>query len=143
MKATRVGLVALVIFVAGASMLACDREGEDPAEYPQPTGYDQYGNPIYGQQPGGQGYGQQPGYPQPGYPQPGYPQPGYPQPTATAPASQPSPLALPCHNDFTCGAHQCNLQVGRCAVPCATAATDCAAGMGCMGGLCVPDAPAQ
>ncbi len=146
MKAiARLGLMALVLGAWGTIALGCEREGES-AEYPQPTGYDQYGNPIYATG-GYQQYPQpgypQPGYPQPGYPQPGYPQPGYPQPTATATQAPPSPLALPCQNDFTCGTHKCNLQVGRCAFPCANAATDCAAGMGCMAGLCVPGAPAQ
>jgi hypothetical protein len=139
--------LGLVFIFAGLMIAGCEREPEDPSGYGQPTGYDQYGNPIYAQPTGGYaqptgGYGQpypQPGYPQPG--QPGYPQPGYPQPTATA--AQPSPLALPCQNDFTCGTHKCNLQAGRCAFPCANAATDCAAGMGCMAGLCVPGAPAQ
>ena len=41
-------------------------------------------------------------------------------------------------SDFICGTHKCNLQVGRCAFPCANAATDCAAGMSCLSGLCVP-----
>ena len=121
-----------------ALLLACerDREAEDPSGYgaqQQPTGYDPYGNPIYGQPGYGQpGYGQQPG----GYGQPGYGQPQA-QPTATS-TTQPSPLAVPCQSDFICGTHKCNLQVGRCAFPCANAATDCAAGMGCLSGLCVP-----
>ncbi|MEZ4438097.1 MAG: hypothetical protein R3B72_03365 [Polyangiaceae bacterium] len=136
-----VGVLASLVAFLGA---ACDRNADDPSQYPQPTGYDQYGNPIYGQPGGTTGYPQpgypQPGYPQPGYPQPGYPQPGYPQPTATQTAA-PSPLALPCQNDFTCGTHKCNLQTGRCAFPCANSATDCAAGMGCAAGLCVPGAP--
>src|SRR5690606_39327024 len=58
-------------FLSLFAVAACDREAEDPSGYQgQPTGYDQYGNPIYGQ-PGGQ-----PGYGQPGYGQPGYGQPG-------------------------------------------------------------------
>jgi hypothetical protein len=140
---TRVGLV-LALAGVGLFTVACEREEpEDPSGYgQQPTGYDQYGNPVYGQQgqQGQQGYGQQP---QPGYgqqPQPGYgqqPAPGYGQQPAPQ-AAQPSPLALPCQSDFTCGTHKCNLQVGRCAFPCANAQTDCAAGMGCMSGLCVP-----
>lgn len=145
---TRAGLI--LSFFSLFAVAACERETEDPSQYPQPTGYDQYGNPIYGQ-PGGQpGYGQpQPGYPQPGYgqpqpgyPQPGYPQPGYPQPQPTQTAA-PSPLALPCQSDITCGTHKCNLQTGRCSFPCANSQIDCAAGMGCIGGLCVPGAPAQ
>jgi hypothetical protein len=157
---TRAGLV--LPFVSLFVVAACDREAEDPSAYPQPTGYDQYGNPIYGQ-PGGQqpgygqpgygqpGYGQpgygQPGYGQPGYGQPGYGQPGYGQPGPGQPPPQPpaapSPLALPCQSDITCGTHKCNMQVGRCAFPCANSQLDCAAGMGCVAGLCVPGAPAQ
>jgi hypothetical protein len=120
-----------------ALVVACERDrgAEDPSG--QPTGYDQYGNPTYGQP----GYGQQqPGYGQPGYGQPGYGQQqpyGQPQPTATS-TTQPSPLAIPCQSDFICGTHKCNLQVGRCAFPCADANADCAAGMGCLNGLCVP-----
>ena len=150
---TRSGLV--LSFVSLFVVAACDREAEDPSAYPQPTGYDQYGNPIYGQ-PGGQpGYGQpggQPGYGQPGYGQPGYGQPGgqpgygqpgYGQPPAPQPTAAPSPLALPCQSDITCGTHKCNLQTGRCSFPCANSQVDCAAGMGCVSGLCVPGAPAQ
>ena len=131
--------LGLVLVFGGLMVAGCEREAEDPSGYPQPTGYDQYGNPIYGQPTGG--YGQPTGgYGQP-YPQPGYPpQPGTPPAATTAP---PSPLALPCQNDFTCGTHKCNLQTGRCSFPCANAATDCAAGMGCMAGVCVPGAPAQ
>jgi hypothetical protein len=133
MNAAALGKVLAVVALLGPLAVGCerDREAEDPSGYgAQPTGYDQYGNPVYGQP----GYGQQPGYPQPGYqPQPGY---GQPQPTATT--TQPSPLAIPCQSDFICGTHKCNLQVGRCSFPCANAAVDCAAGMGCLNGLCVP-----
>lgn len=124
-------LAGLALGVGLLMVAACDREPEDPSGYGnQPSGYDQYGNPIYGT----------PGQPTTGYPQPGYPQPGQPPPAATTTAP-PSPLALPCQNDFTCGTHKCNLQTGRCAFPCANAQTDCAAGMGCVSGLCVPGAP--
>jgi len=138
MKTRTLAGMALGLGLAVVAIAGCDRNrnGQDPSQYPQPTGYDQYGNPIYGTQ--GQPTG---GYSQPGYPpQQGYPQPGYPQPTATSTAP-PSPLALPCQNDFTCGTHKCNLATGRCAFPCANAQTDCAAGMGCAAGLCVPGAP--
>ncbi|MFO0756229.1 MAG: hypothetical protein U0359_07040 [Byssovorax sp.] len=138
--------------------------GYGQAGYAQPgqPGYGQPGQPGYGQpQPGyGQpGYGQpQPGYgqPQPGYgqpqagygqPQPGYgqPQPGYgqqPAPPPAQPTAAPSPLALPCQSDLTCGLNRCNMQTGRCAFPCASNA-DCAAGFSCMGAggpaaLCIP-----
>lgn len=124
------------------------------AGYGQP-GQPTYGQPGYGQQQPGYGqqqpgYGQQqPGYgqQQPGYgqQQPGYgqQQPGYGQaPPAAPPAAAPSPLALPCQTDLTCGLNRCNMQTGRCAFPCA-ANTDCAAGFSCMGAggptaLCVP-----
>jgi len=139
---TRAGLV-LALAGLGLLTVACEREEpEDPSGYgQQPTGYDQYGNPVYGQ-PGQQG--QQPGYqqqPQPYGQQPGYqqqPQPYGQQPAPQPTQAQPSPLALPCQSDFTCGTHKCNLQAGKCAFPCANAQTDCAAGMGCMNGLCVP-----
>ncbi len=120
--------------------LACDRNQQPDPNYPQQP-QPGYGQPGYGQpQPGyGQpGYGQpQPGYGQPGYGQPQPGQPGYGQPQP----SQPGPLALPCQSDFTCGTHKCNLQAQRCAFPCANSMTDCAAGMGCLNGICVPGGP--
>jgi hypothetical protein len=139
------GLVALLV-------TACDRNrgADDPSAmqgqqqgYPPPPGYQQ---PPPGYQ---QGYQQQPppgyqqGYPPPqqqGYPQQP-PQQGYPQPQA-APAAPPSPLALPCQSDITCGTHRCNPQTARCAFPCASTA-DCAGGFSCMGAggptaICVP-----
>ena len=70
----------------------------------------------------------------------GQQQPGYGQQQPQPQGAQPSPLALPCQSDVTCGTHRCNLQTGRCAFPCGAPA-DCAAGMGCMSGLCVPGAP--
>ena len=122
--------LGVVVGLLSAWALACDRgpDPNDPSQR-QPVGYDQYGNPIYappGQQP--QPYGTQP-----------QPYGTQPQPTAQ-PTAQPSPLALPCQSDITCGTHKCNLQVGKCAFPCANAQTDCAAGMGCVGGVCVPGA---
>jgi len=115
-----------------ALAVGCDRNRDpnDPSNYygQQPSGYDQHGNPIYGQ-PGGQG---QPG----GYTQPGQPgaYPGQPPPSS----GPPSPLALlPCQSDFTCGSHKCNLQYQRCAIPC-QGPQDCAAGFACMTGACVP-----
>jgi hypothetical protein len=139
------GLVALLV-------TACERNrgADDPSAmqgqqgYPPPPGYQQ--PPPGYQQPGYQ----QPGYqqPPPGYQQPypqqqGYqsPQPTYQQPQA-APAPAPSPLALPCQSDITCGTHRCNPQTARCAFPC-TANTDCAGGFSCMGAggptaICVP-----
>ncbi|MEP7121043.1 MAG: hypothetical protein ABJE95_09045 [Byssovorax sp.] len=135
--------------VLGLLVTACDRGrgADDPSQQPQ-----------YGQQggyPPPQGYQQPPpGYPPQGYqqPPPGYPQQpqgypqqpqGYPQqPQQAPPAAAPSPLALPCQSDITCGTHRCNGQTGRCAFPCASNA-DCAGGFSCMGAggptaLCVP-----
>jgi hypothetical protein len=158
------------VLAGGLLLTACDRnqQAENPTGQPQPVSYDQYGNPIYPQptqpgygQPAQPGYGQpaqpgygQPGYGQPGYgqpAQPGYGQPGYGQPAQpaappvapqpTAPAAPPSPLAAPCQSDLICGTHKCNLQTQRCAFPCANAATDCAPGMGCLAGVCLPGAP--
>ncbi len=147
-------LATTAVMSVGAAALvlsACDRDqgAQDPSNVQgQPVGYDQYGQPIYPPQPGGYppqpgGYPPQPGGypPQPGGypPQPGGypPQPGG-YPPQPAPASQPSPLSVPCQSDFTCGTHKCNLQVGRCAVPCANSQTDCAAGMACVNGVCFP-----
>ena len=152
MKATTRYL--LVLGLLGVAATGCRKDAQSATQNgQQPVSYDQYGNPIYGQpQQGGYGQPQQGGYGQPqqgGYGQPqqgGYGQPqqgGYgqpqPQPTATA---APNPLALPCQSDITCGTHKCNTQTGRCAFPCASA-QDCAAGMGCMNGLCIPGAPTQ
>jgi hypothetical protein len=148
--------------LALAALAGCER-GRD-AEDPSGQGYDPsaYGQQPYGQQPYGQqpytqpAYGQQPYGAQPGYGQQPYAPPGYGtastygqpapavQPTATA---APSPLALPCTSDFTCGTHKCSPQTGRCAFPCA-ASTDCAAGFSCLGAggptaICVPGAPGQ
>ena len=123
--------------VLGLLVTACDRGrgADDPSQQPQ------YGQPQQGYPPP-QGYQQAPqGYPQQGYPQP-QPQQGYPQQPQAAPAAAPSPLALPCQSDITCGTHRCNPQTRRCAFPCASNA-DCAGGFSCMGAggptaLCVP-----
>ena len=124
------GLV--VVLVPGCSR---GRDAEDASEYQQ-------GQPPPGQY-GGQPYG---GQPQPGYgqqaPPPGYGQPA-PAPGQAAPASgQPSPFALPCQTDATCGTHKCNVQAQKCAWPCASN-VDCAAGFSCMGAggptaMCIP-----
>jgi len=117
--------MALLVGSVCAALGACDRnEPQDPSGV-QPTGYDQYGNPIYGQ-PGG--YGQ----PQPGY---GQPQPGYGQPAATGGAQ--NPVSPPCQSDAICVTHKCNMSIGRCAIPCGGPA-DCIAGASCMSGVCVP-----
>ena len=49
---------------------------------------------------------------------------------------------MPCQNDGACLAHRCNVQYGKCAFPCQTP-NDCAAGMGCMMGVCAPKLPGQ
>lgn len=135
--------IPVAVLVVGATLVAaagCDRgrEAENPAGYgAQPgqyTGQQPQGAPgQYGSTPayGGQ-YGGAP------------PPPAYGAPQA-APASQPSPFAVPCQSDLICGAHKCNLTVGRCAWPCA-ASTDCAAGFACVGAggptaMCIPGAP--
>lgn len=56
--------------------------------------------------------------------------------------SVPGPAAMPCQNDGACLAHRCNVQYGKCAFPCQTP-NDCAAGMGCMMGVCAPKLPGQ
>ena len=133
--------VALAAGFVVTMLPGCDRgrEAEDPSE--------QQG---YGQPPPGQYGGQQPGY---GQQQPGY---GQQQPPAgqyggqqPAPAAQgqPSPFALPCQSDITCGTHKCNLQMQKCAWPCASSA-DCAAGFSCMGAggptaMCIPGGGGQ
>jgi hypothetical protein len=106
---------------------------------------DATGQPGYGYPPG-----QAPaGYPPPGQaPPPGY---GYGAPTA-APTAMPAPTAAPtgsgqmavpgpiafqCKDDVPCGTHHCNLQYGKCAFPCQSAA-DCLSPNSCMAGLCVP-----
>jgi hypothetical protein len=142
----------------GLLVTACDRGrgADDPSaqqgQYGAPQG--QYGQqqgypPPQGYQQAPQGYQQPQGYPQQpqGYPQQpqGYPQQpqGYPQQAPQqAPAAPPSPLALPCQSDITCGTHRCNPQTGRCAFPCASNA-NCAGGFSCMGAggptaICVP-----
>ena len=141
--------LALVLGLLCAWIAACDRgpDPNDPSQM-QPVGYDQYGNPIYNQPGQPPPYGTQPQpygtQPQPygTQPQPyGTQPPPYPQQQPPPqPTSQPSPLALPCQSDITCGTHRCNLQVGKCAFPCANAQTDCAAGMACMSGVCMPGA---
>jgi len=141
MNRTRRLVLLLSLAALGLAVMACERDVEDPSGYPQPTGYDQYGNPIYGDP--NNPYGQpQPGYGQPPqpYPQPYSTVPGPGTPPAPQPTTPASPLALPCQSDVVCGTHKCNLQSGRCAFPCG-GPQDCASGMGCLSGLCVPGAP--
>jgi hypothetical protein len=63
--------------------------------------------------------------------------------TAPAAAGQmavPGPIAFQCQNDVPCGTHHCNVQYGKCAFPCQSAA-DCITPNQCMAGLCVPAPP--
>ena len=139
--------------VLGLLVTACDRGrgADDPSavqqgQYGAPQGQPGYPPPQGYQQPP-PGYQQPQSYPQqqPGYTQQPYPQQqqSYPQrPPQAPPAAAPSPLALPCQSDFTCGTHRCNPQTGRCAFPCA-GTQDCAGGFSCMGAggptaICVP-----
>jgi hypothetical protein len=135
----------LVLAFFGLLAVACERDrgADDPSGYGQPTHYDQYGHPVYGQ-PGQPAQPGQPGYNQPAYPpQPGQP-PTYGQPGPQGTTSQPGGLALPCQSDLTCGTHKCNLAAGRCAFPCQNSMADCAAGLACVAGGCVPGiAPPQ
>ncbi|EYF05942.1 hypothetical protein [Chondromyces apiculatus] len=138
------GLLALALGAAAVTSMGCrGNEAEDPQSVQQGNAYgQQYPQQPYGQQPyGQQPYGQQPyGQPQTQqYPQQQYPT--TPAPTQTAPAAPANPLALPCQNDGVCGTHKCNLQTQKCAFPCAVSATDCGAGFGCMGGVCLPGVP--
>jgi hypothetical protein len=60
-----------------------------------------------------------------------------PAPPDTAPMAVPGPLAFACNDDAPCGTHRCNLQYGKCAFPCQSAA-DCMSPTQCLAGLCVP-----
>ncbi|MDP9002654.1 MAG: hypothetical protein M3O46_21400 [Myxococcota bacterium] len=135
-------------------LVACAKKQDDtqpPATAPTAAGYPPQGypppQPTYGQQ-------QQP-YPNQ-YPAPtaAYAQPGA-QPTAAPPApvaaptgtpaapgqmAVPGPIAFQCQNDVPCGTHHCNVQYGKCAFPCQSAA-DCITPNQCMAGLCVPAPP--
>jgi hypothetical protein len=71
--------------------------------------------------------------------------PGYAPAPAVAPAATgqmavPGPIAFQCQNDVPCGTHHCNVQYGKCAFPCQSAA-DCLTPNQCMAGLCVPAPP--
>lgn len=100
------------------------------------------------------GYGYPPAQSPGGYPPPGpAPAPTYgygtppgaptaaPPPTAVPSGSGqmavPGPIAFQCHDDVPCGTHHCNLQYGKCAFPCQSAA-DCLSPNTCIAGLCVP-----
>ena len=131
-------VVACVLVVAAA----CQPRNQDAAP---PNGMPPTGYPAYppGQTPPA-------GYP-PGQVPPGYPPPGTTPPVATGtipmPAGSgqmavPGPIAFQCKDDVPCGTHHCNLQYGKCAFPCASAA-DCLSPNSCMLGLCVPQPAAS
>jgi hypothetical protein len=120
-------------------------QGYAPQAYPAQT-YPAQGYPqaapqsTYGQQPypataPTAPYGTYPAAPQ------GAPAPA-PTPAQTAPPAAsgqmavPGPIAFQCQNDVPCGTHHCNLQYGKCAFPCQSAA-DCIAPNQCSLGLCV------
>ncbi|HXN31376.1 MAG TPA: hypothetical protein VN894_05915, partial [Polyangiaceae bacterium] len=129
--------------------------GYPPQAYPaQPYPQQPYPQQPYQQQPYQQQqppYGQQP-YPAtaptapygtyPAAPQ-SAPTPG-PAPAPVPPAAPvasgqmavPGPIAFQCQNDVPCGTHHCNIQYGKCAFPCQSAA-DCIAPNQCSLGLCV------
>ena len=106
-----------------------------------PNGMPPNGMPPTGYPPPGQT-----GYPPGQTPPPGYPAPGTvptatpgttPMPAGSGQMAVPGPIAFQCKDDVPCGTHHCNLQYGKCAFPCASAA-DCLAPNSCMAGLCVP-----
>jgi len=115
-----------------------------PPGYPAPQ-------PTYGQQPYPQQYPAATapyGQPAPAATSP-YGQPPMAGPTQPAPAptgtgtmAVPGPIAFQCQNDVPCGSHHCNLQYGKCAFPCQSAA-DCINPNQCMAGFCVLPFPTQ
>lgn len=135
-------VVACVLVVAAACQPKTQDGGMPPNGMP-PTGYPQQYPP--GQAPPG-------GYPPGQMPPTAYPAPGATVPTATPgttpmPAGSgqmavPGPIAFQCKDDVPCGTHHCNLQYGKCAFPCQSAA-DCLSPNTCMAGLCVPMPPAS
>jgi hypothetical protein len=65
-----------------------------------------------------------------------------PAPAASGQMAVPGPIAFQCQNDVPCGTHHCNLQYGKCAFPCQSAA-DCITPNACMAGFCAPPLPGQ
>jgi hypothetical protein len=112
-----------------------------PQAYPQPQ-------PAYGQQPypaaapTAAPYATYPTAPQSAPPPSPAPAPApMAAPAASGQMAVPGPIAFQCQNDVPCGTHHCNLQYGKCAFPCQSAA-DCIAPNQCNLGLCVvPFAP--
>jgi hypothetical protein len=135
---------------------ACVKKQDDtqpPAVAAAPSAYQSYPpqsypppQPAYAQ-PSPQPYPNQYPPPAPAYAQPAPPMTG-PAPVPTYPAAPatstqmavPGPIAFLCQNDVPCGTHHCNMQYGKCAFPCQSAA-DCISPNQCMAGLCVPAPP--
>ena len=137
---------------------ACAKKQDDtqpPAVGTAPSAYQSYPppgylppQPAYAQpQPQPQPYPNQYPPPAPTYAQPSPPMtapapaPAYPAaPTGSTQMAVPGPIAFQCQNDVPCGTHHCNMQYGKCAFPCQSAA-DCISPNQCMAGLCVPAPP--
>jgi hypothetical protein len=147
--------LSLVGLISATSATSCKKQDDSTQAATAPSAYPP-GQAPPGQYPQG-AYPQQQPYPQGAYPQqqpyaqqPGqYPQqpmpgaPGAPMAAPTATTAQmavPGPVAFSCQNDVPCGTHHCNIQYGKCAFPCQTAA-DCITPNTCMMGLCVPAPP--
>jgi hypothetical protein len=141
-------VIASLVLVYAAACGPKNQDNTQPNAAATATGY-----PGYPQQ---QGYPPAAGqYPPGQYPQGQAPPPAgaygqqYPAPAATAappPAAAPAgsgqmavpgPIAFQCQNDVPCGTHHCNMQYGKCAFPCQSAA-DCISPNQCVAGLCVP-----
>jgi hypothetical protein len=128
----------LALGVAACGGASSNGATTDPSQAQGQNGYGQPSTGTYGQSTPQTGYSQTGSYPQSGASnqQSGYGQTAQPT-TATTATTAASPLAVACQSDATCLTHRCNLQTGRCSVPCASNA-DCIAGNGCVVGLCIP-----
>ncbi len=142
--------VASVVVISAAACGPKNQDNTQPNAAATATGYPGYPQqqaypPAQGQYPpAGQ-------YPQPAptygqqYPAPPPTAQPMPAPTAAPTASGgqmavPGPIAFQCQNDVPCGTHHCNMQYGKCAFPCQSAA-DCISPNTCIAGLCVPAPP--
>jgi hypothetical protein len=124
----------------GTAATAYPPQGYPPQAYP-PQAYPPP-QATYGQQPypapaPAAPYGTYPAAPQ-GMPAPApAPVPAAPAaPVASGQMAVPGPIAFVCQNDVPCGTHHCNVQYGKCAFPCQSAA-DCISPNQCNLGLCV------
>ena len=105
--------------------------------YPPPQAT--YGQPYPAAGPPTATYSQYPA-PPPTMAAPPAPAPAQAPPAAQAAPGQmavPGPIAFVCQSDVPCGLHHCNLQYGKCAFPCQSAA-DCIPPNQCSLGLCIP-----